>query len=59
MNDFVKALFNNNKQDEITATFIDGAEATYTKNIYNLLVSDPAVVSITDSITGELLYIKA
>lgn len=42
----------------ITAHFIDGTQADYTTAIFDLLKSDSAVECITDSDTGEILYIK-
>lgn len=59
MNDFIKALKNGTAQaKKIIARFENGNEATYTTNIFWLLVSDSATVSITDAETGEALYIK-
>ena len=59
MNDFIKALKNGTAQaKKIIATFENGNEATYTTNVFWLLVSDNATVSITDADTGEALYIK-
>lgn len=59
MNDFIKALKNGTAQvKKIIATFENGNEATYTTNVFWLLVSDSSTVSITDADTGEALYIK-
>lgn len=42
----------------ITVLFENGKEATYTKKILKLLMTDTAVLEIMDNETGEMLYIK-
>lgn len=41
---------------EIKATFKDGRKVTYTMDVYNLLTSDPDVLEVMDSETGEAIY---
>jgi len=40
----------------INATFKNGQTATYTTDVYRLLVTDPDVLRVTDAETGELMY---
>ena len=57
MDDFIKALTEKPAPgDIITAYFKDGTEGNYTKNIIDLLKTDPAVETITDATTGEILF---
>lgn len=58
MQDFIKAVCNNTNAKTITAHFTDGTQATYTTAIFDLLKSDIAIECITDSDTGEVLYLK-
>ena len=58
MQDFIQAICSNTNAKTITAHFTDGTQATYTTAIFDLLKSDIFVESITDSDTGEVLYIK-
>lgn len=58
MDDFIKAIGNNEKQHEIVVAFKDGSSGIYTMNIFDLLKSDPDVLEIMDNETGELLYYR-
>lgn len=40
----------------IVAVLKSGREGNYTTNIYNLLVSDPDVITIYDAMTGEIMF---
>lgn len=54
------AILNPAKVKTITATFTNGATAEYskTREMFYLLSTDPATVSITDTATGKRLYTK-
>lgn len=41
---------------EIKVTFTNGRKIVYTMNIFRLLKTDPQVLEIMDSETGEILY---
>ena len=58
MNDFTNALFNNTTCGTVTAYFTDGTKADYTKNILDLLKTEPDIHTITDGETGELIYTR-
>ena len=58
MQDFIQAICSNTNAKTITAHFTDGTQADYTAAIFDLLKSDNTVSCITDSDTGEVLYIK-
>ena len=40
----------------ITALFVNGRTVDYTTAIYNLLITDPEVLMITEKNTGTILY---
>lgn len=58
MQDFIQAICNNTNANTITAHFTDGTQADYTTAVFDLLKSDNTIECITDSDTGEVLYIK-
>ena len=43
---------------EIIVTFANGRKILYTMAIYGLLITDPEVIDIMDTTTGEILYTK-
>ena len=40
----------------ITVLFVNGRKVDYTTAIYNLLITDPEVLMITEKSTGAILY---
>lgn len=42
----------------IEVTFKNGQKATYTTDVYRLLLTDDFVQDITDAKTGEVLYVN-
>lgn len=40
----------------IVAIFKSGREEHFTTNIYNLLITDPDVVTIYNNLTGEIMF---
>jgi hypothetical protein len=57
MNDFVYAMAaTEDPEIIIIVTFKNGTTANYTTQIYNLLVTDPAVEMIVSNETGEILF---
>lgn len=58
MNDFAKAIFAKRKEQEIMVKWKNGNMATYTKNVYLLLVADPECEYIQDCDTGVLLFVN-
>ena len=53
---FINAISNNKKIHPITSYFKDGTSADYTTDILYLLKTDNTVETITDGITGEVIY---
>ena len=58
MNQFIRDLFETKPGKKIVAVFRSGRECEYTTNIYNLLITDPDIVTIYDYETGEILFTK-
>ena len=40
----------------VLVTFKDGRQASYTKAVYELLITDEDVIEIVDEETGEVLF---
>lgn len=57
-NFFIETAFNKNPAKPITAHFKNGETVNYTMDIFNLLITDKDVEIITDSETGEIIYIR-
>lgn len=58
MNEFINALFNTSEQKTVIAYFANGTSETYTRNILNLLKTEPDVTNIIDGETGEIIYTR-
>lgn len=58
MNDFTRAIFNQEQQPEIIAYFRDGRSATYTARILDDLRRDNNTAEIVDTETGEVLFCR-
>ena len=55
--DLVKAMFSKSNPDTILVTFKGNhAAALYTKDMIDLIKTEPAVIDIMDTATGEILY---
>lgn len=58
MNDFTRAIFNQEQQPEIIAYFRDGRSATYTANVLDAMRTDSDVIEILNATTGEVLFCR-
>lgn len=58
MNDFIKAITGSTEAKPITAYFKNGKSGDYTIDIFELLKTDPDILTIVDGTTGEIIFSK-
>ena len=55
---FIDSIMTVTTAKEILVTFDGGCKAKYTMAIFHDIITDPQVIEVMDTYTGEILYCK-
>lgn len=56
--ELVRSIMAKSNPDTITVRWAGHATAIYSKSMFNMIKTDPAVIDIMDTKTGEILFRK-